>query len=154
MPDQPCFKPGANIALKVPTHLLRQTISFYADVLELPLAHRQGGAIVDFGAVRLWIDGVPTMTQPELWLQVVAPDLERASQRLAAHAATRCDEIEPLPAAVNGFWVSGPGGVIHLVQQEAREPWAETAEPARPWRSHWPSDSAAATDEFDAETKG
>jgi hypothetical protein len=55
------------------------------------------------------------MSQPELWLEVETDDSRTAARHLKAQDVVRCDDIEVLPDGFDGFWVSAPGGIIHLV---------------------------------------
>jgi hypothetical protein len=110
------FHPGRNIAMKVPPHQHAQTVRFYAEVLGLERLPDLGdSACFEFGGKRLWIDCVPGMSQAELWLEVVADDLEAAATHFERHGVTRCDGIEPLPDDFAGFWISSPAGIVHLV---------------------------------------
>ena len=109
------FEGGSNIALKVPAHLYEATLAFYRDVLKLPPVPELGTSVFVFGAMQLWIDRVPALSQPELWLEVRASDIGAAKAYLADSGVPRCDEIEQLPDEVPGFWVAGPGGMIHLI---------------------------------------
>ena len=36
-------------------------------------------------------------------------------QALIAAGVARCDAIEPLPQGFDGFWISSPAGIIHLI---------------------------------------
>jgi hypothetical protein len=113
------FRPGRNIAMKVPPHQHAQTVQFYAEVLGLERLPDQGdSACFEFGGKRLWIDRVPGMSQAELWLEVVADDIEAAAAHLTAQGVVRCDAIEPLPDSFAGFWISSPAGIVHLVAGE------------------------------------
>ena len=110
------FAAGRNIAIKVPPHQFEATVSFYRDVLGLAESRRQAASIAfEFGANRLWIDRVAGMSQAETWLEVVTNDLDAAAWQLAAAGVVRCDDIEPLPAGMQGFWVTSPAAIIHLV---------------------------------------
>jgi catechol 2,3-dioxygenase-like lactoylglutathione lyase family enzyme len=110
------FAAGRNIAIKVPPHQFEATVSFYRDVLGLAEATGHASSIAfEFGANRLWIDRVPGMSQAETWLEVVTNDLEAAAGQLAAAGVVRCDDIEPLPAGMQAFWVTSPAAIIHLV---------------------------------------
>ena len=51
----------------------------------------------DFGSKVLWIDKVSSLSQAEIWLEVVTNDLAGASQYLEDHGCVRRDEIEALP---------------------------------------------------------
>ncbi len=68
-PQRPHFEGGENIAMKIPPHLFDQTVAFYRDTLGLPpLKVEPNSCGFRFGAVELWLDRVPTMSQAELWL--------------------------------------------------------------------------------------
>ena len=115
MTERPTFSPGTNIAMKVPAHLFDRMVAFYEDALGLAVTRRETGASVAFGSVTLWLDRVAAMTQPELWLEVRTADTAAAARHLAAAGVVRCDEVEALPPEFDGFWISAPGGVVHLV---------------------------------------
>ncbi len=117
---KPNFAAGRNIAMKVPPHEYEPTITFYRDVLGLPQITEPASSSTTsvrfaFGDKVLWIDRVPTISQAELWLEVVADDPDRAAAHLDAHGCPRRDEIEPLPDDIPGFWISSPCNIIHLV---------------------------------------
>ena len=112
---RPSFSPGTNIAMKVPTHLFDQMLAFYGGTLGLPISRDGSSVKVDFGGCTLWLDNVPGMTQPELWLELAVSDTAEAARYLEGQGVPRCDEIEPLPADFDGFWIAAPGGMIHLV---------------------------------------
>jgi hypothetical protein len=111
------FEGGRNIAMKVPPHQHEATVRFYRDVLRLePVSGPQGNAIgFKFGANNLWIDNVPGMSQAELWLEIVTNDTGAAAEILARSGVARCDEIEPLGDQFDGYWISSPSAIIHLV---------------------------------------
>lgn len=112
----PVFKPGRNIAMKLPERAYYETLAFYRDILELTIIEeRDDGALVDFGAVRLHLDRVPHQSQTDLWLEVATDDVEAASKLLAEKGVTRCDEVEKLPPGFQGFWIASPSGTVHLV---------------------------------------
>jgi catechol 2,3-dioxygenase-like lactoylglutathione lyase family enzyme len=113
------FSGGRNIAMKVPTHLYEATVRFYRDVVGLKLVERYAPSIVfEFGGNQLWIDCVPSLSQAEVWLELIADDLTAAAAQLQAHAVVRRDEIEPLPEDMHGFWISNPASIIHLVTED------------------------------------
>ena len=119
MNETPKFAAGRNIAMKVPPHLHEATVRFYRDTLGLEELERQGESVgFRFGASTLWIDRVPGLSQAETWLEVVTHDLDAAAAHLAAAGVVRCDEIEPLPDGLHGFWISSPASIIHLVCSE------------------------------------
>jgi hypothetical protein len=112
----PPFSGGVNIAMKLPPHLFDDTLSFYRDTLRLPLVQQdEHSCAFQFGPNRLWLDRVPAMSQAELWLELLTPDTERAADYLAQAGVVRCDEIEPLPPGFDGFWISSPAQIIHIV---------------------------------------
>jgi len=76
---KPNFKPGKNIAIKVPFHHFEQTVSFYRDLLGLEQIHRTSPDADDsvtfrFGDKNLWIDRSATLSQAEIWLEVQTAD--------------------------------------------------------------------------------
>ena len=69
--EGPQFSGGANIAIKCPSHTYDQTVSFYRDTLGLPLIEEEkDGCIFQFGPNRLWIDKVPNLSHPDIWLEL------------------------------------------------------------------------------------
>lgn len=116
MPRKAKFTAGRNIAMKVPPHLYGATIQFYRDVLGLTEITRHAPSVgFEFGSNNLWIDRVVSLSQAEIWLEVVTDDIEAASRDLAAAGVVRCDQIEPLGEGFNAFWVSSPASIVHLV---------------------------------------
>lgn len=110
------FAGGKNIAMKVPPHQYDATVAFYRDILGLTQIDGPAGDSVgfEFGSNNLWIDRVPAMSQAELWLEIVTDDTAEAAEALEKANVVRCDEIEDL-GKLDGFWVSNPAAVIHLV---------------------------------------
>lgn len=117
--ERPAFRGGRNIAMKVPPHQWEETVAFYRDVVGLPtFAHEptQPPSVgFVFGASRLWVDRVESVSHAELWLELTAEDLPAAAARLRAAGVVRRDEIEPLPEGHEGFWIANPASIIHLV---------------------------------------
>ena len=118
---KPVFRPGPNMAVKVPPHEYGATLSFYRDTLGLTEVSGDTESTTEtarfrFGDKTLWIDRVERISQAEIWLEIVTDDLEAAADHLARHGVARRDGIEPLPDAVHGFWISSPSNIIHLVQ--------------------------------------
>ena len=112
----PQFSGSANIAIKCPSHTYDQTIAFYRDTLGLPLIEEEAdGCIFQFGPNRLWIDRVPNLSQPDIWLELETNDTEAAAPFLKVNGVPRRDEIEQLREDFDGFFISAPNGVIHLV---------------------------------------
>jgi catechol 2,3-dioxygenase-like lactoylglutathione lyase family enzyme len=120
--EGPQFSGGANIAIKCPSHTYDETVTFYRDTLALPLIEEEAeGCIFQFGPIRLWIDKVPNLSHPDIWLELETNDTEAAAAFLRVHSVTRRDEVELLRDDFNGFFIAAPNGVIHLVvaQDEA-----------------------------------
>lgn len=114
------FKGGPNIAIKTPPGDYIKTVMFYRDSLGLEVLSEDDGSIsFQFGALRLWVDRVDALSQAEVWLEVVANNIESAADRLARDGVRRCDEIERLPLDFDGFWISNPAGIVHLVASPA-----------------------------------
>jgi hypothetical protein len=111
------FQGGKNIAMKVPPHQHDATVRFYRDLLGLEeIGGPTGDAVgFKFGQNNLWIDKVPGMSQAELWLEIVTDDTNMAAKCLADAGITRCDDIEELGKGFDGFWISSPAAIIHLV---------------------------------------
>ena len=110
------FAGGRNIALKVPPHQYDATVRFYRDVIGLkPLDNHPPAIGFEFGANQLWIDRVESLSQAELWLEVVAEDVPAAAEHFTAAGVARRDEIERLPNGFDGFWISDPASIIHIV---------------------------------------
>lgn len=110
------FAAGGNIAVKVPPHQYEATVLFYRDILGFEqLKTEAHSTAFKFGVCTLWIDSVPTVSQAEVWLEVVTNDLDQAAKALEVPGVVRCDEIEPLPEGFQGFWIMNPASIVHLV---------------------------------------
>ena len=116
------FRGGRNVAMKLPPDRFDATLTFYRDVLELPVESRSPGtAVVTFGPMRLWLDRVPTASHAEVWLEIETPSAEAAAGLLHEAGVTRCDDIEPLPDGFKGFWIKNPADIVHLLAQQTDE---------------------------------
>ena len=112
----PQFSGGANIVIKCLSHTYEQTLRFYRDTLGLPLIEEEPeGCIFQFGPNRLWLDRVPNLSHPDIWLELETNDTEAAASYLKINGVSRRDEVEQLREDFDGFWISDPAGVIHLV---------------------------------------
>jgi len=123
---KPNFKPGKNIAIKVPPHEYEQTVAFYKDVLGLVLKETSSpdnfeSKAFEFGDKNLWIDKISGISQAEIWLEIETDNIDKAEAYLEVMGCARRDEIEPLPSDFPGFWISGPSNIIHLVNQKPTE---------------------------------
>lgn len=112
------FQPGKNIAMKIPAHEYQSTVRFYRDVLRFTEIHSNGSDDTprfEFGDKVLWLDCMPGLSQCEIWLEVVASDIGKASEYLREQGCHRRDEIVPLSSGFRAFWISSPSNIIHLV---------------------------------------
>ena len=111
------FEGGKNIAMKVPPHQYDETVAFYRDILGLDEIAASSASSVGFkfGTNKLWVDKVATISQAELWLQVVTDNTSAAAEVLSEAGVARCDEIEDLGKDFDGFWISSPSAIIHLI---------------------------------------
>ena len=77
----PEFSAGTNIAMKVPAFEYAETVTFYRDILSLPLiTTEEVSTVFEFGAMRLWIDRVEHLSQAEVWLEVLCSDAAEAEE--------------------------------------------------------------------------
>ena len=112
------FKPGRNIAMKIPAHEYQATVRFYREVLRLKEIADEGPEATprfEFGDKVLWLDKVPGLSQAEIWLEIITNDIGQASSYFEEQGCSRRDEIEPLPDGLAAFWISSPSNIIHLV---------------------------------------
>lgn len=111
------FEGGKNIAMKVPPHQYEATVAFYRDLLGLEqIAGPSGDSVgFKFGTNNLWIDRVPSMSQAELWLELVTDDTAEAADTLKKAGVVRCDDIEDLGGNFDGYWIASPAAIVHLV---------------------------------------
>jgi len=127
---KPTFKPGKNIAIKVPPHEYEQTVAFYKEVLglvpkEMSSPDNFESKAFEFDDKNLWIDKISGISQAEIWLEIETDNIDEAEAYLKAMGCTRRDEIEPLPSGFRGFWISGPSNIIHLVNQKTHNATGE-----------------------------
>ena len=109
--------------MKVPPHQFEATVAFYGEVVGLePLATEGPSRAFRFGAMCLWIDRCPQLSQAEIWLELQCEDVAAATRHLVAHGAVRCDEIEPLPEGLRGAWIANPAGIVHLIAHHSEDP--------------------------------
>jgi catechol 2,3-dioxygenase-like lactoylglutathione lyase family enzyme len=110
------FAPGKNIAIKLPTRVYEETVTFYRDTIGLKvLKSDNDNTVFDYGGIRLHLDREPQRSQPEVWLEIEAEDTVAAADRFEEANVPICNEVEPLPIGFDGFWIASPAGTIHLV---------------------------------------
>ena len=71
----------------------------------------------EFGSNQLWIDRVEGLSQAEIWLELSTADVGAAADYLGAAGVVRRDEIEPLAKNTQGFWITSPASIIHMVSK-------------------------------------
>lgn len=106
--------------MKVPTHEFKKTVDFYRNVLGFEQIDSESSdpsesVTFKFGDKNLWIDHHPGMSQAEIWLEVIADDIEAADNYLKESGCVRCDDVERLPDGFKGFWIANPANIIHLI---------------------------------------
>lgn len=120
---KPKYKPGNNIALKVPRHEHEKTVAFYRDTLGFepinPSGYFDESPRFVFGDKVLTIDSVDGLSQSEVWFQVLTSDLLAAKADLESGGSVVCNEIEPLPEDMRAMWVSSPSNTIHLIYEDS-----------------------------------
>ena len=119
---KPKFSPGKNIAIKVPSHEFTSTVNFYKNILGLNQKDASSpdefdSVTFEFGDKNLWIDKIAGISQAEVWLEIQTDDAVEAKQYLEQQGCLIRDDIEPLPSDFNGFWLSSPSNIIHLVNE-------------------------------------
>src|SRR5439155_978433 len=115
----PQFSGGANIAIKCPSHTYEQTVVFYRDTLGLPLIEEEAdGCIFQFGPNRLWIDKVPNLSHPDIWLELETNDTEAASSFLKVNGIAQRDEVEQLREAFVDIHADFGGTPVGAARQE------------------------------------
>jgi hypothetical protein len=121
MNEKPMFAGGRNIAMKVPPHLWEATVQFYRGVVGLKVIEHAPtmppSVGFEFGANQLWVDRVDGLSQAEIWLELSTSDVQAAARHLKSASIVRRDEIEPLSEGFEGFWITSPASIIHLVSK-------------------------------------
>ncbi len=119
---KPQYKPGNNIAIKVPPYEYEKTVCFYRDIIglkerKLSSSDQHESVCFSFGDKNLWIDKISSVSQAEIWLELVTDNIAEAVSHLDQQGVVRRDEIEKLPDDFKGFWVCSPSNIIHLITE-------------------------------------
>jgi catechol 2,3-dioxygenase-like lactoylglutathione lyase family enzyme len=127
----PTFNGSANVAMKIPHADYDATLTFYRDVLGLPVVKEDASGTptvsethaVKFGPMTLWLDRVDTYSQTDLWLELHTDDVDAATAKLGATGIATCDEIEPFTddASRRSHWIKIPAGVVHHLASRSAE---------------------------------
>lgn len=121
--NNPIFKGGPNIALKIPKSKYDKTVAFYRDTLKFDvkeIAISNNPTIsrshkVTFGNNTLWLDCIDNYTRTETWLELNTEDVEEATAYLRQNGTETCDEIEKIPAGTH--WITDPAGNVFILKQ-------------------------------------
>jgi hypothetical protein len=115
-PVRTSFHGGPNIAMKIPPFEYEATLSFYRDVIGLPLLDSYSpDNVFQYGSNLLWLDCMPELEQTEVWLELLTPDTAVAAEHLSRSGVKRSDSVEVLPVGFDGFWIRSPASIVHLV---------------------------------------
>jgi len=120
---KPEFVPGKNIAVKTPSHEYETVVGFYKNVLgfkQIPIenADHYESVAFEFGDKVLWVDRIEGISQSEIWLEILSKDIAASQEYLVAQGCKLRNDIEELPNSIEGFWLSSPSNIIHLVVNE------------------------------------
>ncbi len=114
---------GPNVAMKIPASSFDSTVSFYRDVLRLPVVpvdEELSPTVarsfrVDSGAITLWLDRVADEDAVGVWLELLTSDLPDAVEHLATHGVSPEDWREPIPPGTQAHWVCNPVAIPHVL---------------------------------------
>ncbi len=120
---KPDFRPGKNIAIKVPAHEFERMVEFYRIIIGLKQKDANSpdefdSIAFEFGDKNLWADKISELSQAEVWLEIETDNAADAKSYLEEQGCVIRNEIEPLPTGFNGFWLSSPSNIIHLVNEK------------------------------------
>lgn len=122
MPPNIKFSGGINIAVKIPKSKYEATVSFYKNILKLPVSKEKidnptvsQTHKVEFGSNTLWLDCVDNYTHSETWLELRTPDVERAAKYLKSNGVNTCDELEKIPEDMH--WIMDPAGTVFIISK-------------------------------------
>ncbi|KAJ9467984.1 hypothetical protein DIPPA_23048 [Diplonema papillatum] len=113
------FSGGRNLALKCPYPKFRSTVAFYRETLGLQVVHfcKSCCKVIWNDELSLWIDRVDTFQHPVIWLEVSTASTESARAYLKGRKRVSLrPEVEVLPPGVDGFWISPPNDMVHLIR--------------------------------------
>jgi hypothetical protein len=114
------FEGGINIAIKIPRCKYDQTVTFYRDILKLPVEEKSidnptvsRTHQVVFGPNIVWLDCVDNYTHSEVWLDIRTPDVAKATEYLRSNNVNTCDELEEIPSDMH--WIMDPAGTVFIL---------------------------------------
>eukprot|EP01063_Lacrimia_lanifica_P022914 TRINITY_DN3041_c1_g2_i1.p2 TRINITY_DN3041_c1_g2~~TRINITY_DN3041_c1_g2_i1.p2 ORF type:complete len:383 (+),score=149.82 TRINITY_DN3041_c1_g2_i1:107-1255(+) len=112
------FTGGRNIALKCPPTKYESTVEFYRVTLGMEIVHycRSCCKLRWNDTMFMWIDCVDTCATVT-WLEVATASTAAAKAYLKGRKKVSLrPEVEALPPGVDGFWVSPPNDMVHLIR--------------------------------------
>ena len=120
---KPNFRPGKNIAIKVPAHEFERMVEFYKIIIGLKQKDTNStddfdSIAFEFGDKNLWVDKISELSQAEVWLEIETDNAADAKSYLEERGCVIRNAIEPLPTGFNGFWLSSPSNIVHLVNEK------------------------------------
>lgn len=101
--------------MKVPAHQFDVTIKSYLDLGVPVRSQSESSVCFEFGLIWLHVDRVTNLSQAEIWLEFIVPDVAGSAEAVERAGFVRCDQVEALPAGFAGYWVSNPASIVHLV---------------------------------------
>jgi len=121
----PNFEPGSNIAIRVPVYQYNRTVMFYKEVLgltalDIAYPDQYESIAFEFGGQNLWIDSAAGLSQSETWLEMKTDNVIQAAEYFNERRVMRRDDIEAPLKDINGFWISNPASIIHLINEQKR----------------------------------
>jgi hypothetical protein len=120
------FSGGLNIAIKIPKSKYEATVSFYRDILQLPVTEKpidnptvSRTHEVRFGANTVWLDCVDNYTHSETWLELKTADVPGATAYLQSKGVHTCDELEQIPHGMH--WIMDPAGTVFILSKKEEQ---------------------------------
>jgi hypothetical protein len=116
------FVGGVNIAIKIPKSKYEPTVTFYRDILKLPVEEKpitnptvSRTHEVKFGPNTVWLDCVDNYTHSEVWLDLKTNDVDAATDYLLSKGINTVDELEEIPKDMH--WIMDPAGTVLILNR-------------------------------------
>eukprot|EP01060_Flectonema_neradi_P003650 TRINITY_DN1235_c1_g3_i1.p1 TRINITY_DN1235_c1_g3~~TRINITY_DN1235_c1_g3_i1.p1 ORF type:complete len:368 (+),score=76.54 TRINITY_DN1235_c1_g3_i1:66-1169(+) len=113
------FKGGCNIAVKCPSTKYLSTVAFYRETLGLKILHYCPSCtkMKWSNTCSLWVDCLPSLTSHAVWLEINTSSTDAARGYLKGRKRVSMrPEVEIIPPGVDGFWISPPNDMVHLIR--------------------------------------
>ncbi|MDA3615970.1 SRPBCC family protein [Polluticaenibacter yanchengensis] len=125
------FRPGCNIAMKIPVDKYSDTVAFYRDILlldvtEISIEHPTVLKThkVLFGHSVLWLDCIKGIEESALWLEIVTNNIDNATSYLLSNNINTHDYLEAIPE--NMHWIKDPAGTVMILKENIKTKNMET----------------------------